>query len=275
MVIKSNAQVGIGTTTPDNSSILHLNSTTKGILIPKMTAQQRIDIESPANGLMVFDIDVNQFYYYNGTAWVQSIGPTGNSGTDGVNGKTILSSTTNPATGIGVIGDFYLNTNSETLFGPKSGSGWGAGVSLVGSQGIQGSSGTVNNGSITYANAGGLYVPKSNIWQMVGGGDFQAVVTPQGVLVNMTISARALQSSLTVRCNICYGLTNTGTGTPIYTSNGDPNILPTQLSDTMLSTVTLTGLVEPPTAGTYWIAPCFKSSESFVIYGVMGYYIIL
>ena len=35
------AQVGIGTTTPDGSSILELNSTDAGMLIPRMSQEQR------------------------------------------------------------------------------------------------------------------------------------------------------------------------------------------------------------------------------------------
>lgn len=50
-------QVGIGTNTPATSAILDVSSTTSGLLPPRMTAAQRNAIASPANGLMVFDID--------------------------------------------------------------------------------------------------------------------------------------------------------------------------------------------------------------------------
>lgn len=63
-------QVGIGTTTPDNSSILDVESDEKGILIPRMTALERIGITTPAEGLMVYQIDdVKGFYFYDGTSW--------------------------------------------------------------------------------------------------------------------------------------------------------------------------------------------------------------
>ena len=48
------AQVGFGTITPDGSAALDITSTTKGLLIPRMTALQRADISDPALGLMVF-----------------------------------------------------------------------------------------------------------------------------------------------------------------------------------------------------------------------------
>ena len=51
------AQVGIGTTTPDASSALDITSTTKGLLIPRMTAAQRDAITSPTQGLIIFCSD--------------------------------------------------------------------------------------------------------------------------------------------------------------------------------------------------------------------------
>lgn len=62
------AQVGIGTTDPDASSMLDIQSNAKGVLIPRMTTALRTGISSPANGLLVFDIDTKSFWFYNGTA---------------------------------------------------------------------------------------------------------------------------------------------------------------------------------------------------------------
>lgn len=67
--------VGIGTNTPDNSAILHLDvsndinyPTKKGLLIPVVTASQRNSIISPAKGLLVFVPDDNNFYFNSGTS---------------------------------------------------------------------------------------------------------------------------------------------------------------------------------------------------------------
>lgn len=57
-------------------------------------------------------------------------GPAGPAGEDGADGRTILSGTVDP-TNEGVDGDFYLNTATSTLFGPKA-TTWPAGVSLIG-----------------------------------------------------------------------------------------------------------------------------------------------
>lgn len=61
--------VGIGTITPHASAKLDIESTTKGILIPRMSNAQRTAIASPAKGLLVFDNTTNSFWFYNGTAW--------------------------------------------------------------------------------------------------------------------------------------------------------------------------------------------------------------
>jgi len=49
----ANAQVGIGTTTPDASAQLEVLSTSKGLLVPRMTLAQRNSIARPANALLI------------------------------------------------------------------------------------------------------------------------------------------------------------------------------------------------------------------------------
>lgn len=52
------------------SAMLEVKSTNKGMLVPRMTTAQRTAIASPAKGLLVFDNDTGDFWFYNGTAWV-------------------------------------------------------------------------------------------------------------------------------------------------------------------------------------------------------------
>lgn len=72
MSVSSHAQnVGINEngSTPDSSAILHIHSTSKGFLIPKMTAAERTAINGPATGLLVYQTDSTAGFYYNkGTA---------------------------------------------------------------------------------------------------------------------------------------------------------------------------------------------------------------
>ncbi|NRD18947.1 tail fiber protein [Winogradskyella eckloniae] len=67
IIFTVNAQVGIGTTSPDNSSILEIQSSEKGVLIPRMTALERLSISAPiADGLIVYQTDdVKGFYFYD------------------------------------------------------------------------------------------------------------------------------------------------------------------------------------------------------------------
>ena len=62
------AQVAVNAdgTAPDNSAMLDVKSTTKGVLIPRMTISQRDGITAPATGLMVFCTDNGQYYYNAG-----------------------------------------------------------------------------------------------------------------------------------------------------------------------------------------------------------------
>src|SRR6218665_1280465 len=56
--------VGIGTATPDASSIVDMVSTSKGMLVPRMTSLQRLAIASPANSLLVYDTDSMCYFFY-------------------------------------------------------------------------------------------------------------------------------------------------------------------------------------------------------------------
>ena len=77
--LASHAQVGIGTATPAASSALDITSTTKGLLVPRMTQTQRNAISSPATWLIVICTDCGnsgELQVYNGTTWTNMIGGT-------------------------------------------------------------------------------------------------------------------------------------------------------------------------------------------------------
>lgn len=66
----SEAQVGINIITPDSSAILHLESTDRGFLLPRMTTVQRNAINKPATGLMVYNTSDSTVQYWNGVCWL-------------------------------------------------------------------------------------------------------------------------------------------------------------------------------------------------------------
>ena len=63
------SQVGINTSAPHSSSALDVSSTTKGLLIPRMTNTQMNSINSPAAGLTIYNTDASALYQFNGSHW--------------------------------------------------------------------------------------------------------------------------------------------------------------------------------------------------------------
>jgi hypothetical protein len=61
--------LGIGSNTDITSAALHVTSSTKGFLPPRMTTTQKNAIATPAAGLVVYDTTDNKHYGYNGTTW--------------------------------------------------------------------------------------------------------------------------------------------------------------------------------------------------------------
>ena len=64
---QQNVSISDAPMTPDASSVLDVFSTSKGLLIPRMTSVQRLAINNPANALMVFDTDSSCFLFFRST----------------------------------------------------------------------------------------------------------------------------------------------------------------------------------------------------------------
>lgn len=62
-------------------------------------------------------------------------GAAGTAGAAGADGKTVLNDSGAPGSGVGEVGDFYIDTTANEIYGPKTGGGWGGGTSLVGPAG--------------------------------------------------------------------------------------------------------------------------------------------
>ena len=123
------AQVGINTTTPDASSMLDINATDKGLLIPRVSIPNlnaASPITAPTISLLVYNTNTTTgigFYYWDGTKWTPFTGGTSHwtkVGNDIYNNNTanVGVGTTTPSTkfhveNIGVPGSL-LNQNFET-----------------------------------------------------------------------------------------------------------------------------------------------------------------
>lgn len=66
-LITLDGSVGFGTSTPNDSALLDITSTTKGLLPPRMTTAQINAISSPADGLTVYNTDLSTLCFYDGT----------------------------------------------------------------------------------------------------------------------------------------------------------------------------------------------------------------
>ena len=71
--LNTQAQMGIGTATPNAAAQLDVSSTSKGFLAPRMTKAERdliSTVTSASKGLLIYQTDNTPgFYYYDGTAW--------------------------------------------------------------------------------------------------------------------------------------------------------------------------------------------------------------
>ena len=67
MAVDYAGRISMGDNTINNSALLSLNATDKGLLIPRMTTAQRDAISLPATGLMIYNTSTSSFNYYNGS----------------------------------------------------------------------------------------------------------------------------------------------------------------------------------------------------------------
>jgi hypothetical protein len=157
------AQVGIASTsiTADASAMLEVQSTSKGLLTPRMTNAQKQAISSPATGLTIYQTDSTAGYYvYTGSAWTRLLTAT----VPVVDGGTGQTSYTDGQLLIG-------NSTGNTL--AKSTLTAGSGISI-----------TNGAGSITITNTGAstdstftgsdISLVTANTWYSITGLSFQA-----------------------------------------------------------------------------------------------------
>lgn len=157
--------IGIGTNAPDNSAVLHLESTDKGVLIPKTDT---LLIAGPADGLLIYMPINNMFWYFDGAAgyWKPLVGlpgpagPQGPAGADGAPGPQGLpgaNGATGPAGPIGPAGPA----------GPKGDQGNPGPAGPMGPTGPQGPAGT--SATITSVSMTGDNILTATTWASIPG----------------------------------------------------------------------------------------------------------
>jgi uncharacterized protein (TIGR02145 family) len=68
--LKAQVIITNDTILPDSSAYFEINNSERGWLIPRMTTQQRDDIQNPAAGLMIYNLDSQSIEFFNDSTWV-------------------------------------------------------------------------------------------------------------------------------------------------------------------------------------------------------------
>lgn len=69
LLVNGLGQVAVGTASPDASAKFQIDSTTQGVLPPRMTTTQRDAISSPSEGLEIYNTSTKRPEFYNDTVW--------------------------------------------------------------------------------------------------------------------------------------------------------------------------------------------------------------
>jgi hypothetical protein len=222
---------GIGTQQPHGSTLLHLESTNRGLLVPVMNASRLLSIANPEPGLILFDETNQRFKFRRTFEWneIPDGTPTRRwllTGVDfenqedfriGTNGSSPL--------------QFRVNNNAYGLIGYGEGSsvylGLGSGSTLAlnsfGTVGYGGAGGSsrlsvglgIGAASTSQSNQTGLVAIGTNAMRFAGGSHHVAIGveayegvqqgTTAGAIPNIAIGGRTLKNATTAAGNIALG----------------------------------------------------------------------
>jgi hypothetical protein len=233
-----NAQIGIGTSTPDASAILDLTAMTKGFLVPRMDTGNQIAITLPALGLIVFNTSTNTLEINTENLisnWVafSAVGPIGSQGvkgpdglrgpigqtysSSGVLGSVVGGGTTNIACGLysTVIGGTTNNSCGEnSLIG-------GGTTNVAPGLNASVSGGTTNKATAenTFVGGGSTNVA-SALNSSVSGGTTN---TASGIIGSSSVGGGTTNSVTGENATVGGGATNIATALNSNISGGDSN----------------------------------------------------
>ena len=116
--------IGMGTDSPNPNAVLELvpENSNQGFLAPRLTSTQRTAsaftgrLTNADNGLLVFDTNQGQFFYWYQGEWRQGVSGEGSGGNSPGQGTTWYTGTTAPAGINAQEGDFYINENTGDVY---------------------------------------------------------------------------------------------------------------------------------------------------------------
>ena len=131
------SQVGVGTDNPSSKAILHMESSDKGLIIPKMTNSQMDAMTiggNPETGTLIYNTDVNEIFAFKNGKWYSitpfqrkresnitrdSIVPATSTAGNPFNVKKINADTVNAFTGLGItpIGGIIMWSGTTIPYG--------------------------------------------------------------------------------------------------------------------------------------------------------------
>jgi hypothetical protein len=204
--------VGIGTTSPSSSAQLDITSTSRGLLIPRMTSSAVTAITNPAKGLLVYDTTRNQLLVNMGTNsapnWQNIIAGSGwtLSGNTGTNSNSQYIGTNDSARLIFRVNSQFAgeidSANANTAFGYRAGSSNtlpNSGSTAIGAGASQNGSGYFNTavgaGALQSNTGGGQNVA-------IGNGALQAATFPTA---SVAVGEEALSSVQSGEDNVGIG----------------------------------------------------------------------
>ena len=188
-----------GNKTP--SAVLELESTTKGFLLPRMTAAQMNAISSPANGLAVYNLDVQCTFLYRGSAWVSLC----DSATNGLTKSGSVISLGGALTGATTI--TATNTNTLAISGLQGGAATDSIMTLDGTTGV-----------LKRRTVADVLQGSGNVW-LVGGN----TLTGTGTVGSNSNHDFGIETNGTTRLTFTSAgaITQTGAGQVTFTGNVD------------------------------------------------------
>jgi len=148
---QQNVSINDNGNSPHSSAMLDISSTSKGLLIPRVSLLSTSDvstIQSPATSLLVFNTNAGMtggevgYWYWDGTQWVQAIGPQGPAGANGVTGSAGTAGVNGATGATGVAG-------ATGSIGPTGSTGPAGTAGVNGVTGPTGSIGPTGTGTIS------------------------------------------------------------------------------------------------------------------------------